>query len=237
MSGQLEIIKGLDVGRKFPLKEGAKLLLGRSRKTENPIGDRNVSRAHCEVKVEGDRVLLTDLNSHSGTFVNGQRIQEQAIRPGDVISIGSTQLRYLAPGEEGAAPNEAEPVVRTDTVIERPRKPVPTGTIVEPPTKPLRPTETIVEPPRKPAVPTETIVEPPRKPGLGAHKVPAGSGESPPLKKTDTVIEMHPPRVEGRDRGRLNPEGGAGLRPHWVWLLVGILLAFGAGLAVMWALK
>jgi pSer/pThr/pTyr-binding forkhead associated (FHA) protein len=217
MSRHLEIIKGPDKGRTFALRDGAKLLLGRSSKTENPLSDRNVSRAHCEFKIDGDRVLITDLDSQSGTFVNGKRVKEHVIQPGDVIAIGSTQIRYL---DSAAEEDSDQPVVRTDTVQ-------------EPPKKPVKPTETIVEPPRKAPIPTDTLVEPPRKPGIHGRGVIGQVPEGEP-KKTDTVVEMHPPRLEGRERAPLNPPAASGLQLHWAWLLIGVALAFAAGVGLTW---
>jgi len=56
----------------------------------------HVSRVHCEIEIRGKRVLLTDLDSASGTFVNNQRVSECDLKVGDVIRIGNTQLRVDA---------------------------------------------------------------------------------------------------------------------------------------------
>jgi serine/threonine protein kinase len=93
MPKQLTIIAGPDLGRTFPLHESASLLLGRSRHTDTPLSDLRVSRVHCEVELKGPRVLVTDLDSAGGTFINNQRISEQHIAPGDILMIGDTQLR------------------------------------------------------------------------------------------------------------------------------------------------
>jgi len=89
----LVVIAGPDKGKIFPLAETFNVLLGRSKHTICRLADLSVSRVHCEVELRGKRILLTDLESGSGTFVNGKRVTEMELRKGDVIRVGDTQLR------------------------------------------------------------------------------------------------------------------------------------------------
>jgi ABC-type multidrug transport system ATPase subunit len=57
---------------------------------ENP----QVSRQHAVIERSDGRHLLRDVGSANGTFVNGQRITQHALRPGDVIQIGAFKLVY-----------------------------------------------------------------------------------------------------------------------------------------------
>lgn len=95
MARQLLVTAGPDKGRTFELKNGEALLLGRSQATQTRLSDPRVSRVHCELQVEADRVVLHDSNSAGGTFVNGQRVNQHLLRPNDVIQVGETQLRYV----------------------------------------------------------------------------------------------------------------------------------------------
>ena len=55
----------------------------------------HVSRLHASLAVDGGRVVLADLGSSNGTFVNGQRLtQPTALKPGDRIDIGPFSLRF-----------------------------------------------------------------------------------------------------------------------------------------------
>lgn len=54
-----------------------------------PIGD--VSRQHCEVTV-GSSVWVKDLGSSNGTYVNGKRVAESKLNPGDVLGVGPVQF-------------------------------------------------------------------------------------------------------------------------------------------------
>jgi pSer/pThr/pTyr-binding forkhead associated (FHA) protein len=99
MSRQLQVISGPDKGRSFSLTDDSELLLGRSAQTQSQLADRKISRVHCQVEVEDGKATLTDLDSHGGTYVNGKRVQQHVLNPGDVIQIGATQISYLVEGE------------------------------------------------------------------------------------------------------------------------------------------
>ena len=51
-----------------------------------PLGE--VSRKHCRIVRDGDTLKLEDLGSSNGTFLNGQRVQEAVLSPGDTIQVG-----------------------------------------------------------------------------------------------------------------------------------------------------
>jgi serine/threonine protein kinase len=93
MSLQLVVIAGPDKGRAFSLKRDDWLLVGRSKATETRLNDPHVSKVHFKVEWTGGRVVVTDQDSTGGTFVNGQRVTQQLLRPGDVVAAGETQLR------------------------------------------------------------------------------------------------------------------------------------------------
>lgn len=52
-----------------------------------PLGE--ISRQHCELILSSDKVVIKDLDSANGTFVNDQKISEEELRPGDVISLAN----------------------------------------------------------------------------------------------------------------------------------------------------
>jgi pSer/pThr/pTyr-binding forkhead associated (FHA) protein len=110
MTKRLVVISGPDQGRSFPLPETDTLMLGRSRATETRLTDPHVSRVHCQVQVEDDRVLVSDFDSVGGTFVNDRRVARQELRHGDVLRIGATELRYEGdPAEEDTVPPTPAP--------------------------------------------------------------------------------------------------------------------------------
>lgn len=91
MARLLTAIAGPDKGRVFPLAVAGEVLVGRGRQAVVKLADPRVSRIHCQVEIEPDRVLLTDLDSAGGTFVNGRTIDEHFLQAGDIIQVGDTQ--------------------------------------------------------------------------------------------------------------------------------------------------
>ncbi len=104
MRGQFVVIAGPDQGRVFSLAEGQTFVLGRGQNTDSRLKDPSVSRVHCQVLVDGGKIVLSDTSSSSGTSVNNKKVVErQELRPGDLISLGSTQLRFQLEGTPEAS--------------------------------------------------------------------------------------------------------------------------------------
>jgi pSer/pThr/pTyr-binding forkhead associated (FHA) protein len=94
MLGLLQVTHGPDKGRTFSLPRGQKIVIGRGPQAQAGLTDPQVSRFHCQIQVQGDKVLLYDSGNAAGTWVNGERITQHELQPGDVISIGETQLSF-----------------------------------------------------------------------------------------------------------------------------------------------
>lgn len=77
--------------RSFPLPDGT-VLIGRSRANHLPLHDHLLSRKHCSLTRTGDQLLLADLNSSNGTYVNGERIGTRSLRTDDIVELGKTVL-------------------------------------------------------------------------------------------------------------------------------------------------
>jgi pSer/pThr/pTyr-binding forkhead associated (FHA) protein len=60
-------------------------------------GDTSVNALHAKLIVEGNKFLLKDNNSTTGCFINGQRITNREILPGDIVKLGNTELIVLDP--------------------------------------------------------------------------------------------------------------------------------------------
>jgi serine/threonine protein kinase len=93
MSLQLVVVAGPDAGKTFTLQPGSDLMLGRGEKSFYRITDPRVSRAHCQIAVEGESAVVTCNGGSGGTKVNGKKIDKHKLKLGDVIQIGDTQLR------------------------------------------------------------------------------------------------------------------------------------------------
>ncbi len=68
--------------------------IGRRPDNQLFIDDPRVSRTHAQLRAVKGHYILFDLNSTGGTFVNGARINQFSLRPGDVISLSGVPLVY-----------------------------------------------------------------------------------------------------------------------------------------------
>jgi hypothetical protein len=71
-----------------------RVVIGRSKDADIQVEDPNVSRRHAEVRQEGAAHWVIDLDSTNGTEVNGRRLKRAKLRPGDTITVGSTELVF-----------------------------------------------------------------------------------------------------------------------------------------------
>jgi hypothetical protein len=82
----VRVLSGPQTGQIFDLKMG-KNLLGRGMNCDFKITSGGISKDHCEIHVYKDKVIVVDLKSSNGTFVNGVKIQNSIIKLGDKVSV------------------------------------------------------------------------------------------------------------------------------------------------------
>src|SRR6202012_4349857 len=75
-------------------------LLGRGTDCDLRLVDPGVSRHHAELRLENDKVILVDLSSNNGTFVNRQPVRRVALTDGTQISLGRTTLVFRQDGPD-----------------------------------------------------------------------------------------------------------------------------------------
>lgn len=91
----LRIVGGESAGVQFPLPVNETCVIGGSSTADITISDDVVSRNHAQVVVQGDTVILEDLGSTNGTFVNGSKIARAKITTDDAILVGLTILNLV----------------------------------------------------------------------------------------------------------------------------------------------
>jgi signal transduction histidine kinase len=89
----LFVIQGRDQGTRFRLDE-AVVTIGRGASNLVQLHDTEISREHAELRRQGDVIIVRDLNSSNGTFVNGRPVKEQELASGDQLQLGRTLLLY-----------------------------------------------------------------------------------------------------------------------------------------------
>jgi two-component system, NtrC family, sensor kinase len=110
----LTIIQGPDQGRTFEI-DGASSTIGRDPQCAVPLRDPGVSRNHAFIELRGDHYVLRDAGSANGTYMNGARITEVGIQPGDQIRIANTIFAVAYPPAEAPVENYQGLPIQVDT--------------------------------------------------------------------------------------------------------------------------
>ncbi len=76
----------------YEIPEGRSLSLGRGAETGVHLAHPQVNQVHAEVRRREGQVVIQDMGSSYGTYVNGAQVQEKELREGDVVRIGPNQL-------------------------------------------------------------------------------------------------------------------------------------------------
>jgi hypothetical protein len=79
----------------FILRKGS-VTIGRSSQCDIQILTHFVSREHARLVVDGVNVVIDDLGSTNGVFVNSIRVEHRQLQHGDLITIGETRFRFVA---------------------------------------------------------------------------------------------------------------------------------------------
>jgi len=97
-----------------------KTTIGRVEDNTFQIADASVSSHHCEIVLRGSDVVIHDLGSTNGSFINGEKISESVLKPGQTLKLGQIELQLVpdgapmpamksAPAPAAAAPSAPAP--------------------------------------------------------------------------------------------------------------------------------
>ena len=89
---KLVVLSAGMTGRTHELKVD-KTTIGRVEDNTFQIAEPSVSSHHCEVLLRGPEVVVRDLNSTNGTFINGEKVTETVLKPGQVLRLGQIEMR------------------------------------------------------------------------------------------------------------------------------------------------
>ena len=98
MDAEFIVVSGELLGARYPLSP-AELRIGRADSCTIRLADSDVAWEHAAVRQRDGRYHIADRRSGAGTYVNGMRVTDHCLEPGDQIGIGETVLMY----REGAA--------------------------------------------------------------------------------------------------------------------------------------
>src|SRR5580765_1081573 len=88
-------------GRTYELKNGT-TTVGRVSDNAFEIAEASVSSHHAEITLRGNDVVIKDLGSTNGTFINGEKVEEGVLKPGQILRLGMIEMR-LETGDAAAA--------------------------------------------------------------------------------------------------------------------------------------
>ena len=174
LEARLEILDGLEAGSSRKIPRGS-ITIGRSHSNNIVTDSQLVSKVHARLDRSGVELLLTDLQSANGTFVNGEKIDSKVLKDGDQIRVGHSRS-YRVRIEEGDVVTRDVPMPRATTSSENASLPSAwktgmewspeeaavfeqalTGLQAEAPRK-SKPGKTAVEPrPTRPAQPVQAV--------------------------------------------------------------------------------
>ena len=89
-------------GRSFELK-AERSTVGRLEDNNFQIPAPSVSSHHCEILLKGNDVVVKDLDSTNGTFINGEQVTEAVLPVGQAVRFGSVEARLEASAPTGAS--------------------------------------------------------------------------------------------------------------------------------------
>lgn len=93
---RVEILEGPDIGRRFALQLGTRNIVGRGTNVAVSLSDPFVSRTHCVLEVEGDKIWCQDLGSRYGTSLAGRPLSDRTPIPiGAEVKAGRTRFRIV----------------------------------------------------------------------------------------------------------------------------------------------
>lgn len=97
-AGQIVVTRGQAMRQAVGLDKPL-ITIGRDPASSLAVMDPQVSRQHAQIRRQAEGVILYDLGSVNGTYVNGRRVAgTQLLNPGDVIRVGNTELSYQPAG-------------------------------------------------------------------------------------------------------------------------------------------
>lgn len=100
---KLHILSGVLEGKTFDLIE-ERITVGRGMDNMIRLEDGTVSHHHALLILEGNDYTIRDLNSTNGTRVNGLRVVESKLHNGDLLRLGSVEIRYESDVKKSSQP-------------------------------------------------------------------------------------------------------------------------------------
>lgn len=89
-------VSGATFGKTFALT--GTMVIGRQADSDIPVPAEEISRHHARLQVTADGVLVEDMSSANGTFINDKRVQNGLLKPGEELRLDTVRFMLVAPG-------------------------------------------------------------------------------------------------------------------------------------------
>jgi hypothetical protein len=93
-TGMLVVVRGPNAGSRF-LLDRPTTTVGRHPDADIFLDDVTVSRRHADLVRSGEVIVVKDLGSLNGSYVNGERVEERSLVTGDELQIGRFKLLFV----------------------------------------------------------------------------------------------------------------------------------------------
>jgi pSer/pThr/pTyr-binding forkhead associated (FHA) protein len=91
-------VSGAAFGKTYPVFQ--QMTIGRQQDCDISIPSEEISRRHASVKPTPDGLMVEDLGSSNGTYINGKRLQSGLLKPGEELRLDAIRFMLIAPGME-----------------------------------------------------------------------------------------------------------------------------------------
>ena len=91
---ELVVVDGVDRGARLRVR--GTIRIGTAQGNDLHLTDATVSRVHATLRLDGGRLRLEDMGSTNGTFVDGVRVRDAYVSPGNLVRLAETTLRAEA---------------------------------------------------------------------------------------------------------------------------------------------
>lgn len=120
----LRFIAGKYKGGEFPLRPNREIVVGRGSEFDMVLDEDMVSRRHAKIATYHGQIVVQDMKSTNGTFVNGDRVTVQRLKVGDKVLVGTSIMELVrlgsSPSEPLPDPNEVAAAVAAAATSARP---------------------------------------------------------------------------------------------------------------------
>lgn len=103
----LRFTAGRYMGGEFPLRPNREIVVGRGSEFDMVLDEDMVSRRHAKIATYHGQIVLQDLKSTNGTFVNGERVTVARLKLGDKVVIGTSIMEVVETGR-GPVPQQVQ---------------------------------------------------------------------------------------------------------------------------------